>query len=124
MASIASRLFPDVSGRKSHAQSKPNKVIAAKEKKGSHGLECEEHLRGRLRVTILIHEVDAHDNASSQGSDTTRENLSIDQVLDAVPAHGPADPGKVNKHNRPVPACRCETVSEAPFSLTEGTVAK
>jgi hypothetical protein len=35
--------------------------------------------------------------------DLTRswENLSIDQVLDTVPAHGPADPGKINKHNRP-----------------------
>jgi hypothetical protein len=54
MASIASRLFPDVSGKKkNHAQSKPNKVIAAKKNKGCHGLECEEHLRDRLRVTIL-----------------------------------------------------------------------
>ena len=75
--------------RKNHAQSKSNKVIAAKKKKGSHGFECEEHLWDRPRVTILIHEVDAHDNASFQGSDTKWENLSIDQVLDTVPAHTP-----------------------------------
>lgn len=51
----------------------------------------EEHEGHRAGVAVLVDEVEAHDQGTGDGSDTERVNLSVQQVLHRVPAHGPAE---------------------------------
>jgi hypothetical protein len=54
-------------------------------------LVVEEHKRDSARVTVLVDEVEAHDQRRGHGSDTERVELSVEEVLHRVPTHSPSE---------------------------------
>jgi hypothetical protein len=61
-------------------------------------LVVEEHERDGARVTVLVDEMEAHDQRGGHGSDTERVDFSVEEVLHGVPTHSPTETGDVDEH--------------------------
>ena len=59
----------------------------------------QEHRGHGARVPVLVHEMETHDHGAGDGADAERVDLGVEEVLDAVPAHGPAEAGQVDHHD-------------------------
>jgi hypothetical protein len=53
-------------------------------------------VRTYLRISVLVDKVEGHSDGTTQRAESERVDLGVDEVLDTVPAEGPAKAAEVD----------------------------